>query len=350
MFETGNNWNKKLTGPKKSGTLVFLVIAAFALLLAGCISKQEFYQQVSKSRDDAYQKWKNRNETPEQFQPRIDGQLSIEDCLKLALANNKSLQNIVLEKEVARGNELKSYSAILPTVNLTGSYTRPDRLNSSSGVPIGSLNNYSIGLSVTQPIFAGGSIKAKIHSGKLFSLLTDQTVRSATADLIYSAEHSYYDVLLNQHLYQISVDAVRSAQAHLDDVRRKQQVGVALKFDVLRAEVELSNSKADLIQNKNAINLSRAQLLDVMGVSQDSNVMLSDSLTYVPLKMTMEDAVDVAYHNRPDLFASQFNLEYQKQLLAIAQSRFWPTISASYNNTLANPDPHNSTNINWGRS
>ena len=60
---------------------------------------------------------------------------------------------------------------------------------------------------------------------------------------------------------QISADAVRSAQAHLDDVKQKRQGGVASDFDVLRAEVELSNFQAELIQNKNAINLAKAQLI-----------------------------------------------------------------------------------------
>jgi outer membrane protein TolC len=332
----------------KHGLLTLCML--FLLRFAGCTSSEEFYDEVSLSRDAAYNQWKSREDIQKQSQTRISGQLSLQDCLKLTLVNNKTLQRVIQEKEIARGNELKSYSAILPSASLTGDYTRLDKVQSIAGFTIGDVDNYSADLMVTQPVFAGGSIIAKLNAGKLFSLLTDQTIRAATQNVIYEAEHSYYDVLLNQHLYQISADAVRSAQAHLDDVKQKRSGGVASDFDVLRAEVELSNFQAELIQNKNAINISKTQLLKVMGISQDSDFVLSDELIYAPLKMTVEQAVEAAYHNRPDLYGRQFDIKYQKELLKIAQSRYWPTISGFYDNTWAKPDPHNSTMIEWGRA
>jgi outer membrane protein TolC len=332
----------------------FAGCVVIVLILAGCTSTEQFYDDVSLSRETAYRQWKNRKERQETSQPHISGQLSVEDCLKLALANNKGLQRTLEEKQVARGEELKSYSAILPTVSLTGDYRRLDMVSSMStpfgNITMGDVDNYSVGLGVTQPIFAGGSIMANLHAGRLFSLLTDQTVRSAVQDLIYSASHAYYDVLLDQHLLQISADAVRSSQAHLESVKQRRQGGVASDFDVLRAEVELSNFQADLIRNKNAINVAKANLLKVMGVSQDSNVTLSSELVYAPLKVIMEEAVETAYRSRPDLFSREFDIKYQKELLKISQSRYWPIISGYYDRTWSKPDPHNMMLIEWGRA
>lgn len=336
--------------------IIWLVLGVLiSLQLAGCLSKEQFYEDVSLSRDAAYQQWKSRKELAKQSQTYISGKLSIEDCLKLTLVNNKGLQRVVEEKEVARGKELGSYSAILPSVSLTGEYLRKDEVASISlpsgpAITMGDLDNYSAGLNVTQPIFAGGAIVANINAGRLFSLLADELVRAMVQEVIYSASHSYYDVLLNQHLLQISADAVRSADAHLNDVRQKRRGGVASDFDVLRAEVELSNFKAELIQNKNAIDISKANLLKVMGVSQDSEVALSDELDYSAFKMSMEQAVETAYRNRPDLFSRQFDIKLQKELLNIARSRYWPTVSGFYNNIWSKPDPHNSVVIDWGRA
>lgn len=339
----------------KQQAVRFVLCVLVILQLAGCTSSEQFYKEVTLSRDSAYNRWKNRKETEQLSQTRITGRLSLKDCLKLTLTNNKTLQRIVQEREIARGERFKSYSAILPSVELTADYLRKDEVASISvpsgpTITMGDVDNYSSGLRVSQPVFAGGSIVAKINAAKLFSLLTDQAVRSVTQDVIYQANLSYYDVLLNQHLYQISADAVRSAQAHLNDVKKKRQGGVASDFDVLRAEVELSNFKADLIQNKNAINISKTQLLKVMGISQDSDFVLSDKLNHVPLKMTMEQAVEVAYRNRPDLFGRQFDIKYQKELLKIARSYYWPTISGFYENIWSKPDPHRSMDIEWGHA
>ena len=331
-------------------TICIFFAFAIILQLAGCTSREEFYEQVTLSRDSAYQQWKNRKQREEQSQTIISGQLSMKDCIKLTLPNNKRLQSIVQEKEVARGEELKSYSAILPSVALSGNYTRQDKVTAFGPITIGDVDNYTAGLAVSQPIFDGGAMPAKVNAGKLFYLLADQTVRGAVQDVVYTAEHSYYDVLLNQHLFEISDDAVRSSQVHLNDVMQKRKVGVASDFDVLRAEVELSNFKADWIKTKNAIEVAKADLIKVMGVSQDSKFTLSDKLVYEAFEIAMEQAVEAAYHNRPDLFGRQIDIKLQKELLDIARSRYWPSINGFYGYTWANPDPHNPTKIEWGRA
>jgi outer membrane protein len=328
------------------------------LLLAGCVSDERLYEEVSLSRDAAYRQWKTRKQREEQLQPLVKGKLGIEDCLKLTLTNNKVLQRVLQEKEVARGQRLKSYSAILPNVGLTADYTRLDEVTSfeidtptgKSKVQFGDVDNYSVGLTVTQPVFAGGSIQARINAARLFSLLTDENVREAIQELAYSAQNAYHDVLLSQHLVEISADAVRSAKAHLDSVKQKQQGGVASDFDVLRAEVELSNFQAEFIKNKNAIDIAKANLIKVMGVSQDSDFVLSDELEYTPLNVTMEQAVEAAYRNRPDLYSREFDIKYQKELLKIIRSRYWPAINAYYTDTWSNPDPHSMMEIEWGHA
>jgi outer membrane protein TolC len=334
------------------------VVCLLTLTLAGCVSSEQFHEQVGLSRETAYRQWKSRQERQEQTQPVISGKLSIQDCLKLAVGNNKVLQRIVEERRIARGERLKSYSAILPNVGLTGEYRRLDEVTSfeidtpagKEKIQFGDVDNYSVGLMVTQPIFAGGSIPARLNAAKLFSLLTDETIRAAVQNLVYAVEHAYSDVLLSQHLVEISADAVRSAQAHLDSVKQKRQGGIASDFDVLRAEVELSNFQAELIRNRNAINVAKASLIKVMGVSQDSDVVLSDELVYVPSKIAMEEAVEAAYRNRPDLLGREFDIKRQEEMLKIARSRYLPTISGYYSNTWAKPDPHSMMMIEWGHA
>ncbi|MFH1371754.1 MAG: TolC family protein [Planctomycetota bacterium] len=321
-----------------------------ALALSGCVSKEQFYSDASLSRESAYKQWENRKQAEKQTQPVISGKLSLDDCLKLTLTNNKSLLRTLEEKEAARGAEVGSYSAILPTVALTGNYERLDMITSIGPISLGSLDNYSVGLNVTQPLFAGGAIPARINAACLGALLADQTVRAAVQETVYAAQFGYYNVLLDQHLYTISNDAVKSAQAHLDDVKQKRTSGVASDFDVLRAEVELSNFTAELIRSRNAINIAKANLIKIMGVSQDSSFILSDELVYNPFDITMQDAVANAYKNRPDLFSREFGIKQQKELLAIARSTYFPVISGYYNNTWSNPDPHNRTLIEWGRA
>jgi len=61
--------------------------AFMTLILAGCISSEQFYQDVGLSREAAYRQWKSRKERQEASAMRISGKLSVQDCLKLALDN-----------------------------------------------------------------------------------------------------------------------------------------------------------------------------------------------------------------------------------------------------------------------
>ncbi len=326
----------------------FILAVTVTVILTGCVSKEQYYEDITLSRQQAYQQWQSRKKAQKMTQTLISGELSLQDCIKLTLVNNKMLQRIVQEKEVARGEELRSYSAILPSLTVTYDYLRKDKVGSLGPITFGDVDNYSAALRVSQPIFAGGSILAQMNSARLFSLMTDETVRSTVQDVLYSAMHAYHDVLLNQHLLEISQDAVKSSQAHLDSVRVKRKGGVASDFDVLRAEVELSNFEAELIRNKNTINISKANLLKIIGVSQDSEVSLTDELVYVPEEVSMEEAVGTAFNNRPDLLNGEIDIKYQKELLNIARSQYWPVVSGFYERSFSKPDPHNGTIIDWG--
>ncbi|MHC4436836.1 MAG: TolC family protein, partial [Planctomycetota bacterium] len=104
------------------------------------------------------------------------------------------------------------------------------------------------------------------------------------------------------------------------------------------------------IQNKNAISVSKASLIRIMGVSQDSDFILSDELLYVPSNITMEHAVEAAYRNRPDLLGREYDIKMQKEMLKIAKSQYYPMVAGYYSNTWAKPDPHNMMEIEWGHA
>lgn len=340
------------------GSLAF--VAIWPLFLAGCTSQKEFAEDVGLSRQAAYRQWENRKTQEEGQQPRISGKLSIEDAVKLTLAHNKMLQQTLEERNIAEGQLVSSRSAYLPNLGLAAQYQRQELVPSFDiafpGAPpehvqIGTLNNYSAALTVRQPLYAGGAITAQVQIARLSSLLADQTVRAVTQDVVYATETAYYNLLLSQHLVDISTEDVRAAKAHLDDVEKKRAGGVASNFDVLRAQVELSNSEVSLIRSKNAINIARANLIKTLGVSQDSDFSLSDEFVFAPINVPMEEAVKTAFTNRPDLYSKEYQIRQQREQLRIARSRYLPNVSAYFTNTWANPNPTSfGSSVNeWGQ-
>jgi len=65
----------------------------------------------------------------------------------------------------------------------------------------------------------------------------------------------------------------------------------------------------------------------------------------------MEQAVETAFINRPDLYSREYQVRAQREQLQIARSRYLPNISGFFTNTWASPSPSafGTSSSDWGR-
>ena len=324
------------------------------ILAAGCVHKLEsLHESVGENRSRAYESWIAKGERDGRSQLVLGGSLSVDDALSLALANNKNIQIAVEEKARAKGQLRQGFSEMLPSLTGEASYNRTSPRAAvavdANGNPIRpSRNVYNSTLTFSQPLYHGGSIFATIRSGQINALLADERVRGVVEAVSQAVAQSYYDVLLAIELYKVNKSALDSAQNHLDDVLKRKNAGVATQLDVLRAQVEVSNVHSDVIAQNNAIGLGKAQLLKLMGVSQQSEVELGSRLEYRPIKPLFEAAVKMAYENRPDLYFSELDIRLQREAVALAKSRRFPFLDFFYRYTWGRPDPNQQQDDSWG--
>ena len=324
-------------------------LAVFAsLVVAGCVTTGQLAEDLARSRQEAFRRWR---EAEQDTRPLIKGKLGLRAAQLLAVGNNKQLLAILKEKEVAEGKVAEAWADALPNLRLEATYTRLDEVSSFEAGPatvsIGDENNYSLALVLAQPIFRGGAIGAGIRAAKIYSLLADEQVRGVLQKVLYEARKAYYDVLLARELVKVSEEDLQRVRRHLADVEKKRRAGAATDFDVLRARVEVSNVEAELIERRNALHLARAALLKTLGVSQRSQVELSDRLAYEPVKMDLATAVAKALRDRPELRQGELAVRLQREALVAARSGWWPAIDAFVKENYAYPDPHSMTNLEW---
>lgn len=327
--------------------------AALALFGAGCIGPRSIYRDVAESRAEAYASWLVEHEK-EESADKLKGPLSLEAALSIAIVNNKSIQAAAEDKGVAKGRMIEALGAGLPNVSVDAAWQRidvpPSFAVAGQPVVLGPVNKYSANLVVTQPLFRGGSVLAGIKGAMIFSALTDESIRGLTQDVIFLVARAYYDVMLFQQLVAVQHDGVMASEKALEVVLKKKALGVATQFDVLRAQVELSNFQAQEIQQRNQVNRATTVLLKLMGVSQESEVTLSDEFRYMEVKPVFEEAVRVAYENRPEIYQAELTVRLQKEAVYVAYSRYFPSVDANFTQSWSKPDPHVSTLNRWGRS
>jgi len=327
------------------------VVLGCLMLCAGCVSPELIRREMSISRTRAYHAWRRTHERRDS-EVSLGGRLSLADALKLALINNKALQAASQSRDIASGRAMELRANALPKLTAIGSYTRFDDVAAfnvgGQSIAVGATNNYSAGLEIRQPIYHGGAIHAAARAAAVVACLSDVHIQGQAQQTVYQVAKAYYDMLLAQHLYKVNEDAVKSALAHLKDVKAKLRQGTASKYDVLRAEVDASNFEAEMIRQRNQIQLARTQLFRAMGVSQDGKVALSDELTYRPIKPVLVEAARLAFEHRPDLHRAELDIRLQEEAVRLAKSRFWPQIDAVLSYDWARPDPYIATRDDWG--
>jgi len=314
--------------------------------LGGCISTADMNREILDSRSHGYNQWEMKRNIEERDIPCIDGALSLEDALKLSLANNKELLAALQRKGISQGTILASRNTLLPTISFLGSYTRYDDDAYNKGV-YGALNEYSTSITVKQPIYRGGALSTERRLARLLAFYNDELIRQQVETTFYNVTLNYYKSLLAQQLLKVTQDAVVSAEAYLDEVEKKRKNGASTEYSVLRARVDVALYQAQMIQKQNALHMSMTQLLKEMGVDQSSHVELSGRLVYKEEKPAFKQAVRIAYENRADLGQAYTNVKMQEESVRLISSRYLPQINAFASGGWSNPDHYKKTIDEW---
>ena len=339
-----------------------ILLFCIGITFTGCVSQKSIENDIARTGNQAYHNWQ-MNQTkrdsllsdtsrvrPGSYKkpsknknvPLISGKLNLHDAMKLALLYNRNLRKALEEKRYAHGQVLSSYGNLAPIANTNGTYTRKNAVNTfnfgGNEFQSGFLDNYSVTLSIEQPILNARGVLG-LRASKLYKALTNKQIQNVTERTLYQVEQQFYHVLMLQKQYDVRQTNVKYSQASLNDVKNKVKFGTATHFNLIRARVDLSNAQTQEIRAKNDLEQAKAAFYNVLGVSQNSQVALDDSLGYKSVHSNEQEAIHTALINRPDLASSKLNVELRKSSLKSMYARYLPTVSAYFDQTWANPAP-----------
>lgn len=213
---------------------------------------------------------------------------------------------------------------------------------------MGDEDNYGVSMILTQPLYRGGEVSAAVRAARIFSMYAEEQLRGSRQVVIAQVRRGYYDALLAMALERAAAEAVSVAQRLLEDTRKSYEAGTAASFDVLRAEVELKTLIANDVQLQNRFHLAMTSLLNVLGVSQESHVVLTDELEYEPIGPEVDDAVHTAFFRNTEILQAEYTERLYHEAIAAAKSGYFPEVDAWFQQSYSKPDPHDQTRIHWG--
>ncbi len=276
--------------------------------------------------------------------------LTLEKSVDLALQQNPDYR--MAEKAVAKAKAgvVEAYSNLLPQLDASANYqhaweiqanTIPNFLKEMLGplatpdmpdyvqIAFGMKNTFIYGASVTQPLFLGGAGVAGVQIANAVQRASEQNLESKKQNLIYQTANAFYLCLLAKELEAVQEEAMGQAQANLDIVLKKYNVGMASGFDKMRAEVEVANLQPELIAAKNNQQAALTQLRTILGLNQSTGVEVSGEFEYKEDdfgNLTLPELQQVALQTRPEMRAMSEQKRITQKGVTIARSIFLPKL------------------------
>lgn len=224
---------------------------------------------------------------------------------------------------------IAGYSRVKPTTSSTQSLST----DTTTGTARSSFDQYSGSLELRQNLFDFGKTKTQVEIQR-FNLQASRDDLSGTTDVVvYNVKQSYFSVLKAKRTRDVAEETVSQFVKHLDQAKGFFEVGTKPKFDVTKAEVDLSNAKLNLIKAENARRVALASLNNALGVPDAPEYVIEDNLSFQKYTITYDEALEKAYKNRPELTALLARKAAAEKAVTLAEKGYYPflTGNAAYN-------------------
>lgn len=309
---------------------------------------------------------------------------TLDSCRAMALRNNKELR-IAREKTKAAHYERKAaFTNYLPKLSATGAYLHNNKeisllsdeqqssisnmgtvmtsavpalqtlgveqlLNSLGSTLVSDLrtdtrNVYAGVVTLTQPLFMGGKIRAYNQITRFTEQLSQVQEDADMQETILNTDEAYWQVVSLANKKRLAESFLSLVKKLDSDVEKMIREGVATKADGLSVKVKVNEAEMTLTKVHDGLSLARMLLCQLCGMPLDTPVRLADEdLNDLTLPFADTEAnVEMALTNRPEIISLELANKIYQQKVNLVRSDFLPTIALMGNYLITNPSVFNS--------
>ena len=330
--------------------------------------------------------------------------LSLDSCRALALANNKDLLISNEKINAAHYQRKAAFTNYLPNFSATGAYMRNQKefslLNNDQKATLSGLgtnlagpiqqaateivtahpelkpliaslsgklgaalpaldqagnslvdalrkdtrNVYAGAITLTQPLYMGGKIRAYNKITKYAEELAQEQHHSGMQEAIMSTDQAYWQVISLVNKKKLAEGYLKLLQQLDGDVEKMINEGVATKADGLSVRVKVNEAEMTLTKVEDGLSLARMLLCQLCGIDLSSPITLADeNMEDIPL-LTTDPHFDLstAYENRPEIRSLELATQIYKQKVNVTRAEHLPSIALMGNYMVTNPSVFNS--------
>ena len=194
-------------------------------------------------------------------------------------------------------------------------------------------NLYQLQLQVTQPIFTGFKLLSSYQKAALQKDYSQANISYTELSLVKSVQQAFLTLLQARANVQSNKDSVARLESQYKVAQAYYDVGLKPRLDVLQAESDLADAEQNLLKAENAVLVQIAQLNSLLNLPLNDQTNYVGELAYIPFAMSIEDCLDTAYKQRPDLYMGVKSVQMAERDAKIAASPLYPQVQAQLTHT-----------------
>ncbi len=273
-------------------------------------------------------------------------ELTLDESIAMALRNNPTVKMAESDKNKAVWGIDQAKAGKKPTLKYDFSGSHFKKQSTGTGKMYIS-DSFSHDFTLSVPLYTGGSLENKIEQAKLGLKSADLSLEKAKQQIKLDATTGYYGILQARNSVKVAQESVDSLAEHLKNVQAQYDVGTVAKADVLRSEVELANAQQTLIKAQNSYELAVSNLNNVIGLPLGTELTIKDELKYQKYPLSLDESIQYALNNRPDIAAANIAVESAQKDIEIAKAGKRPTVTASAATGWSDDDLPGTKNNDW---
>lgn len=263
--------------------------------------------------------------------PVADRPLSLPELTEFALRNNPRTRQAWFAARAAAAGVGIERAEELPqvTVDLLG---QRSETGSQTGNQNPWLTRYGPAITLTYLLFDFGARDSRVRAAEYQALAAALTQNRVLQEVVFQVEQAYYRFLGFDALVRSNELFLKSVNTSLDATQRRREGGLATAADVYRAETQVAQAQLNLSRSWGEVEKARGALASAIGLPVNAALRVQ-SFEGEPrireITETMNDILERAKSNRPDLIAAEAQSRSARAQAEAASRSGLPTLSVA---------------------
>ena len=260
------------------------------------------------------------------FSSNAQQNLSLQDAIEKALANNYDLILIKGDQQIAEINNSWGNAGRYPYI----SFSLGDN-NSATFKPGDNTiaNSFSTGLGLNWTIFEGFAVRISKQRYEELENLSKQNTAIMVENTIQAVILAYFDVLLQKEKLEVYREVMALSEDRYLHEQAKKDFGASVTYDVLQAQNSYLSDRSDFLRQEVAWKNSLRNLNYLMTEAGQATYNLTEKFEALPVDYSLSELEARLLENNKTLLNQYINQQLLKNALASAKSSYMPSVSLS---------------------